>query len=106
MPSRRSRGPRPEILPEYHDGSFRRDEQGFVASYDTVFLCNPGTLSDQAGGLKILCYRGWESGDFPGPKTDPAAWKKSAALTAFLPATPVAPENRGETVGGLAGGGV
>lgn len=59
------------------------------ASYDTVFLCNPGTLSDQAvAALKSYVTEGGNLVIFPGPKTDPAAWKKSAALTAFLPATP------------------
>jgi hypothetical protein len=58
------------------------------ASYDTVFFCNPGTLSDQAvASLKTYVSDGGNLVIFPGSKTDPAAWKKNAVLSALLPAT-------------------
>jgi hypothetical protein len=58
------------------------------ASYDTVFLCNPGTLTDQTvAALKTFVTDGGNLVIFPGSKTDPAAWKKNAALSALLPAT-------------------
>lgn len=59
-----------------------------LPSYDTVFLCNPGTFSDQAvAALKTYVSDGGNLVIFPGSKTDPAAWKKNAALSALLPAT-------------------
>ena len=59
-----------------------------LASYDTVFLCNPGALSDQAvAALKTFVNEGGNLVIFPGSKTDPAAWKKQNGLTALLPAT-------------------
>ena len=59
-----------------------------LASYDTVFLCNPGTLSEQAvAALRSYVNNGGNLVIFPGPQTDPAAWGKNAALDALLPAS-------------------
>jgi hypothetical protein len=58
-----------------------------LASYDTVFLSNPGTLTDQiVAALRTYVTDGGNLVIFPGTKTDPAAWEKNAALSALLPA--------------------
>lgn len=58
-------------------------------SYDTVFLCNPGAITDQtATALKNYVSAGGNLVVFPGAKTDPAAWKKSAVFAELLPAVP------------------
>jgi len=59
-----------------------------LSSYDAVFLCNPGSLSDSlVASLKTYVGQGGNLVIFPGPATDPAAWGKNAALQTLLPAT-------------------
>lgn len=68
-----------------------------LASYDTVFLCNPGALTDQAvAALKAYVTDGGNLVIFPGAQTDPAAWRKNASLSALLPAT-LGPRKSGVT---------
>lgn len=59
-----------------------------LPSYDTVFLCNPGTLSPPlVSALKSYVGAGGNLVIFPGKNLDAAAWKQNISLAAFLPAT-------------------
>jgi len=63
-------------------------EKASLASYDVVFLCNPGDISPGAGqALKKYVGNGGSLVVFPGPKTNPAQWKANAAFSEILPAT-------------------
>jgi hypothetical protein len=57
-------------------------------SYDIVFFCNPGDISEAAAkSLAAYVSQGGSAVFFPGPKTDITRWNSNAALMDLLPAT-------------------
>ncbi len=69
-------------------GAFASMSRASLPSYDTVFLCNPGTLAPPlVSALKSYVSAGGNLVIFPGNSLDVPAWRQNADLAALLPAT-------------------
>lgn len=59
-----------------------------LSESETVFLCNPGTISQEnAQNLKGYVQGGGNLVIFPGPLTEPDKWKQNTTWMELLPAT-------------------